>query len=49
MKTPGKYYWNIDRIMWLIIGTVVTVSVISKDKLEIHLRSDAVIEQNMIE
>ncbi len=26
MKTPGKYYWNIDRIMWLIIGTVVTVS-----------------------
>ena len=27
MKAHGKYYWNIDRIMWLIIGTVVTVSV----------------------
>lgn len=26
MKAQGKYYWNIDRIMWLIIGTVVTVS-----------------------
>lgn len=28
MQTQGKYYWNIDRIMWLIIGCVLTATIL---------------------